>query len=508
LKEGCVAEPSTITSDVVVVGAGNAALCAALSAAEAGASVTVVERAPVELHGGNTAFTGGGYRCTYTSEEDIWKLIPEMSESERQNAEFGSYPRESFLADLAKVTEYRCDPELADILVSGSFDTCLWLREQGMRYIPAYKRHATGIGGKFRFHVGVVLEVPGGGQGIVQTLFKASEERGVRIIHNARAYGLEVDRGRVTGVHVQIDNEDSVLLSANTGVVLGCGGFEANAAWRVKYLGPGWDLAKVRGTRYNTGDGLKMALENNAQPFGNWSGCHAVAWDINAPLFGDINVGDGFSRHSYPLGITVNSDGKRWFDEGEDLRPLTYAKRGRQLLQQPGQVSWQIFDAKVSELKRSVYKMRGTTKMVADSIEELATKLEREGVKRDAFMKTVNEFNDAVEAEVPDSVAFDPDKRDGRSVRSLDIPKLNWANVLDTPPFEAYTVTTGVTFTFGGVRIDANANVIDNDGRPIKGLYACGEMVGGIFYFNYAGGSGLMSGAVFGRIAGRQAAAK
>jgi tricarballylate dehydrogenase len=498
-------KPET-ASDVVVVGAGNAALCAALSAAEAGATVTVVERAPEDLHGGNTSFTGGGYRCAYNGAEDIYKLMPEMSEAERANADFSSYPREQYLSDLAKVTEYRCDPDLADTLVSNSFETCLWLRDQGMRYIPAYRRHATGHGGKFRFHDGVVLEVPGAGLGIVQTLFRAAQERGIRILHSARAYGLSMDRARAEGVYVRLEDRETVLLRANKGIVLGCGGFEANAAWRVKYLGPGWDLAKVRGTRFNTGDGLRMALEVDAMPWGNWSGCHAVAWDINAPDFGDIEIGDGFSRHSYPLGITVNRTGNRWFDEGEDLRPLTYAKRGRELLQQPGQVSWQIFDAKVSEMKRAAYKLRGVTKFVADSLDELANRLAQEGVDRTGFLSTIEEFNAAVIKEVPVSVPFDPDKKDGRAVRSLDIPKMNWANVLDTPPYEAYMVTTGITFTFGGLRIDTNANVIDSDLRPIPGLFACGEMVGGIFYFNYAGGSGLMSGAVFGRIAGRQAA--
>jgi tricarballylate dehydrogenase len=282
-------------------------------------------------------------------------------------------------------------------------------------------------------------------------------------------------------------------------VILASGGFEANAEWRTRYLGPGWDLAKVRGSRYNMGDGIKMALDIGAVPYGHWSGAHAVAWERNAPTFGDLAVGDGFQKHSYPFGIMVNADGKRFVDEGADFRNYTYAKYGHVILKQPAQFAWQIFDQKVTHLLRDEYRIKQVTKVVGNSIEELAGKLE--GVDARAFVRTVEEYNESVGTTTP----FNPNVKDGRTTEGLEFDKTNWANTLDSPPFEAYAVTCGVTFTFGGLRITNDAEVVDTDGEVIPGLYACGELVGGIFYFNYPGGSGLTNGSVFGRIAGASA---
>jgi tricarballylate dehydrogenase len=283
-------------------------------------------------------------------------------------------------------------------------------------------------------------------------------------------------------------------------VVLACGGFEANAEWRTRYLGPGWELAKVRGTRFNTGDGLRMALEIGASPFGNWSGCHACGWDRNAPEFGELAIGDQFEKHSYPLGILVNADGQRFVDEGADFHSFTYAKYGRAVLEQPGQFAWQVFDAKVLHLLRPEYGISRVTKVRAQTLEELASKLE--DVNAEGFLRTVRAFNAAIKGDVP----FDPYTRDGRRTVGLEPAKSNWANAIDQPPFEAYATTCGITFTFGGLRIDADGQVLDHDAAKIAGLYAAGEMVGGIFYFNYPSGAGLVSGAVFGRLAGASAA--
>ena len=235
-------------------------------------------------------------------------------------------------------------------------------------------------------------------------------------------------------------------------------------------------------------------------PYGNWSGCHAVGWDLNAPEFGDLSVGDNFQKHSYPLGVIVNAEGERFVDEGADFRNYTYAKYGREILNQSGQFAWQIFDSKVLHLLRDEYRIRQMTKVSANTLEELVTKLE--GVNPDQALKTLQEYNAAVMTDVK----FNPAILDGRGTKGLAVPKSNWANVLDEPPFEAYAITCGVTFTFGGLRIDENGAVVDTDLRPIPGLYAAGELVGGLFYFNYAGGTGLMSGAVFGRQAGQAAA--
>ena len=282
-------------------------------------------------------------------------------------------------------------------------------------------------------------------------------------------------------------------------VVLACGGFEANSEMRTRYFGPGWDMAKVRGSRYNTGDGIRMALDIGASPCGNWSGGHAVQWEMNAPEFGDLAVGDQFQKHSYPFSIMINATGKRFVDEGADFRNYTYAKYGRVVLEQPGQFAWQIFDQKVKHLQRDEYKIRQITKVTANTIEEFAQKLE--GVNAAEFLKTVKEWNAAVKKDVP----FNPNVKDGRCTIGLAINKSNWANTIDTPPFEGYAVTCGLTFTFGGLRINTDCEVLNTDYQPIRGLYAAGELVGGLFYFNYPGGSGLMSGTVFGKIAGTSA---
>jgi tricarballylate dehydrogenase len=284
-------------------------------------------------------------------------------------------------------------------------------------------------------------------------------------------------------------------------VVLACGGFEANPEWRTRYLGPGWELAKVRGTRFNMGEGLKMALDIGACPYGNWSGRHTTSWDRNAPEFGDLNLLRNWFRHSYPLSIMINADGKRFVDEGVDFYSYTYAQFGEEVLKQPGQSAWQVFDAKVIDLIRSEYRAKRVTKVTANTLEELAAKLEE--VNPDVFLKTVREFNAAVRTDVP----FNPSVKDGRGTMGIEPQKSNWANRLDTPPFEAYAVTCGITFTFGGLRIrPKTGQVLDVNLAPIPGLYCAGEMVGGLFYFNYPAGSGLVSGSVFGKIAGAAAA--
>ncbi|HUW38518.1 MAG TPA: FAD-dependent tricarballylate dehydrogenase TcuA [Rhodocyclaceae bacterium] len=484
--------------DVVVIGAGNAALCAALAAQEKGATVAVLECAPQQESGGNSRFTAGAIRFAYNGIEDLLKVMPDLSAEEIKNTDFGVYTEDNFFDDMFRVTRFRTDPNLTEMLVKQSFETMVWMRSKGLRFVPIYGRQAFKIDGKFKFWGGLTVEAWGGGEGLVEALTESCKVRGIEIFYETRATGLTQRDGAVTGVLVKHGGKTSEI--SGRAVVIASGGFESNAEWRTRYLGPGWELAKVRGTRFNTGDGIKMALEIGASPYGNWSGCHAVGWERNAPEFGDLAVGDGFQKHSYPFGIIVNGEGKRFVDEGADFRNYTYAKYGREILNQPGQFAWQIFDAKVTHLLRDEYRIRQVTKVSANTLEELAGKLE--DVDAEAVLATLKEYNAAVQTEVP----FNPNVKDGRGTKGLAVPKSNWANVLDTPPFEAYAITCGITFTFGGLRVDANAQVIDSDMRPIPGLYAAGEMVGGIFYFNYPGGTGLMSGAVFGRVAGGAAA--
>ena len=485
-------------ADVIVVGAGNAAFCAALAAQERGARVLMLEAAPEEESGGNSRFTAGSIRVVYNSANDIKTLVPDLTPAEIESTDFGAYTADQFFDDMARVTQHRADPDLVELLVTRSFATLNWMREKGVRLIPIYGRQAFKIEGRFKFWGGLTVEAVGGGPGLVGMLTAAAKQRGIDIRYRTRALDLLYDGNRIEGVRVRADGVMQELRAK--AVVLACGGFEANAEWRTRYLGPGWDLAKVRGSRFNAGDGIRMALAIGGSPRGNWSGCHAVQWEMNAPEFGDLAVGDQFQKHSYPFGILINATGQRFVDEGADFRNYTYARYGRVVLEQPGQFAWQIFDQKVKHLLRDEYKIRQITKVAAHTLEEFAQKLE--GVNAAGFLHTVKEWNAAVRTDIP----FNPNIKDGRCTQGLVIDKSNWANTIDAPPFEGYAVTCGVTFTFGGLRINTDGAVVNTDYRPIHGLYAAGELVGGLFYFNYPGGTGLMSGAVFGRIAGASAA--
>ncbi len=487
-------------TNVLVVGCGNAALCAALAAEENGAaSVTVLERAPEGESGGNSRFTAGAIRFAYSGVDDLLELIPDLSENDIAITDFGSYTEDQFFDDMYEVTQYRCDPDLIECLVRYSKETMLWMRDKGVRFIPIYGRQAFKVDGKFTFWGGLTVESVGGGPGLVDSLTRACLKRGIDIQYDTRAVELASDGKNVTGVVVRRGGERPETIPADA-VVLASGGFEANPEWRTRYLGPGWEIAKVRGTRFNTGDGIKMALDIGAASYGNWSGCHAVGWDRNAPEFGDLTVGDQFQKHSYPFAIMVNAHGRRFVDEGADFRNYTYAKYGGEIMKQPGQFAWQIFDAKTTHLLRDEYHIREITKAKADSLEELLPRLE--GVDAETCLKEIQEFNAAVKQDAP----FNPNIKDGRCTEGIAINKSNWANTLDEPPFEAYAVTCGITFTFGGLRINTEAQVLDTDLRPVPGLYAAGELVGGIFYNNYPGGTGLISGSVFGKIAGTTAA--
>ena len=487
--------------DVIVVGAGNAAFCAALAARERDASVLVLERAPQHLNGGNSRFTAGAMRFAYEGAEDIRALCPDLTTEQMEITDFGSYTTEQFYDDMFRITRYRTDPALCERLVTHSRETMAWLSEKGIRFMPIYGRQAFKVDGRFQFWGGLTLETWGGGPGLVDRHTELARAAGIEIRYGARARELITDGHRVSGVRVQKDGE-IFDLSAHS-VIIAAGGFESNAEWRTRYLGPGWEMARVRGTAFNTGDGIRMALQAGASPFGNWSGCHAVGWDYNAPEFGDLAVGDGFQKHSYPFGIMVNARGKRFVDEGADFRNYTYAKYGRVILEQPDQFAWQVFDQQVTHLLRDEYRIRQASKVSAPTLEQLVDRME--GVDKAGFLNEISRYNDAVNTDK----AFNPNLKDGRDTRGLDVPKSNWANRISEGPFEAYHITCGITFTFGGVRIDPlTSQVISDDLAPIPGLYAAGELVGGLFYFNYPGGTGLMSGSVFGRQAGMNAALK
>ncbi len=484
--------------DVLVVGAGNAALCAAISAHESGARVLMLEAAPFEERGGNSHFTGGAFRFAFSGVNDLIAVLPSLAQENLDDVDFGAYTQEDFFDDLFALTQDRCDPELAEILVRSSLETAKWVVRQGVKLQPGLGRQAYQVDGKFKFWGGLALHIWGGGPELLKALYANVERRGIAIMYETPAVGLIREGGRLRGVMAEYRGAPRAIWAG--AVVLACGSFESNPEMRARYLGAGWELAKVRGTRFNMGGGLIMAMSIGARPYGHWSGCHSVAWDVNAPPYGDLTVGDQFQKHNYPFGILVNAKGERYVDEGANFHSHTYAKYGGEIVKLPGMFAWQVFDAKVSHLLRGEYRIRRVTKAEAGTLEELAGKLD--GVDAASFLRTVRDFNAACRTDVP----FNPNILDGRRTRGLAVDKTNWANPLDTPPFHAYHVTTGVTFTFGGLKISKQGEVEDLYGRIIPGLYAAGEMVGGLFFHNYASGTGLMSGATFGRLAGRSAA--
>jgi len=483
--------------DVVVVGAGNAALTAALSASSAGAKVAILEKAPEHLRGGNSYFTGGLFRFAYNGIEDIVELLPEITSEEKENIDVGSYKESEFYSDVMRVTEGLSDPSLLQTLTSKSFPTMLWMKDQGVPWILAYGRQAFEHEGKQRFWGGLIVEAVGGGKGLSDRLFELVERNEIEVFYQTSGTKLSVNQtGSVDGITVKSESGYKEIFCKS--VVLACGGFEANSEMRTRYLGPGWELAKVRGTQYNTGDGINMALNIGAQSHGHWSGCHAVAWDLNAPAHGDRNVADLFQKHSYPFGLIVNVDGKRFVDEGADLRNYTYAKYGREILRQPQRVAFQLFDQKTKHLLRDEYFIPQMTMVEATTIGELALGLD---INPEELQKTIETYNESVQ-----DGDFNPTALDGKHTKGISPPKSNWAQRMDSPPYLGYAVTCGITFTFGGLKIDSNTQVQDNSDMPIPGLFAAGELTGGLFYNNYPGGSGLMSGAVFGKIAGENAA--
>jgi len=483
--------------DVIILGAGNAALCAAIAALEKGANVLALEKAPEYFRGGNTYFTGGIIRCAYNGIEDIKKLIPDMSPEEEASVEVGSYSEDEFYDDLMRVTEGLADPDLAQLLVSESHPTLLWLREHGVRFVLSFGRQAFKRGDKYHFWGGLLVEAVGAGKGLSDQQFEVAERLGMEVRYDTKGVKLIQDQtGRVIGVTAKGPSgfEDMHAKA----VILASGGFESNSEMRTRYLGPGWELAKVRGIPYNTGDGIKMALDIGAQPHGHWSGCHAVAWDLNAPPTGDRTITELYQKHSYPFGLIVNIEGKRFVDEGADFRNYTYAKYGREILRQPMGFAAQIFDAKVTHLLRDEYRIQQVTKAETNTIEALADQL---GIDRDNLVQTIQEYNAACQ-----EGEYNPTILDGKHTVGITPPKTNWALPIDEPPYLGFAVTCGITFTFGGLRIDPRGQVLDTEGNTMPGLYAAGELVGGLFYHNYPGGSGLTSGAVFGKIAGTSAA--
>ncbi len=487
--------------DVIVVGGGNAAFAAAVSAKENGAKkVLVLEKAPKEKRGGNTHFSGAIFRFYFDKVSDLDRFVPDAEEQfPGFRQDLPMYPKEAFREDLMRVTQGRSDPELSKILIDHSYDTTCWLQDVGKHHFElALSVMGIRVGDKVKWPKGAIVRTVHEGVGLSKTWFQTAEKMGIEIRYETGAENLiRNGAGRVTGV-VASGVKGIQKLSAKA-VVLACGGFETNPAWRRHYLGDPWDHAKVRGSNFNYGDGLRMALDIGAMPYGHWGGCHATPIVATAPDYGVQSMTDKTNRLSYPYGVMINVEGKRWIDEAVDFQSFTYAKYGGLILKQTRSLIYQIFDAKVMHLLEPRYSTSEPFR--SNTLEGLVKQLDTAHAQA---MKTLNEYNAACEHGGP----FNPAVLDKLHTEGIEPPKTNWAQKLDKPPYVAWPVTGGITFTFGGLKINDKAQVIATNWKPIPGLYTCGEMVGGLFHYNYPLGTGLMSGAVFGRIAGRSAASE
>jgi tricarballylate dehydrogenase len=456
----------------------------------------LIERAPAAEDGGNSFFTAGAIRMTHDGVGDLLDIVEPDDRLAR--TQVPPYSAQQFRADMERTTSGRCDPQLTDVLVADSAPAVRWLKALGMTFRLMYERQAyQRADGSYLFWGGLAVGSTDGGKGLMAGHRQIAARLGVDVRYERCAVALRRDGTGVSGVDWTGPDGTGGLLEASA-VVLAAGGFEADASLRREYLGEGWQHAKVRGTPLNDGRVLRAAIDVGAACAGDWSTAHSVAWDAGAPPTGDRTLTNQLTRQSYPLGIVVNRHGRRFVDEGADFRNYTYARYGADILRQPGSVAFQIFDGATRPLLRpEEYDSPGVSEHVAATIGELAARC---GIDADGIAQTVAEFNAAVRRDVP----FDPTVRDGRSA-PLPLPKSNWASPIETPPFYAYPVTCGITFTFGGLRADPNARVLDESGSVIPGLSVCGEMLGGLFSGNYPGGSGLTSGLVFGRRAGQTA---
>lgn len=489
--------------DVIVVGSGNAALCAAIAALEKGASVLIIEKANEEEMGGNSRYTAGAMRFVYNGTDDILPLLKSPDDEKIAKTEFGSYTKGKFQKDLYGFNEGKPLSIHQQTLINESYATMKWLATHNIKFDPIYSRQTFEKDGKYIFWGGLTLEAEGEGVGLVAAELAEFKRLGGEILYETAAKSLILKNDKVVGVKCETKEGEKDFYASS--IVLGCGGFEANPAMRKQYIGASWEYAKTRGTRHNMGIGIKMATEVGAVEHGIYSGCHAVPMDLKMPEYGNLSIPYIERKHyrkiCYFLGVMLNANGERFVDEGINFRNYTYAQFGRAIIEQPNGFAWQIFDKKVNDLLYSEYRFWDAHFVEADTLEALVSKLE--GVNQEKALTTIKEYNAAIDT----SIDFDPTILDGKSTKGLALNKTNWANTLDTAPFKAFPVTCGITFTYGGLKIDERTGaVLRANNTEIEGLYACGELVGGVFYYGYPGGSGLTSGAVFGRIAGYGAA--
>ena len=487
-------------ADVIIVGTGNAGFAAAVSASENGAKVLMLEKASEDYMGGNSALTIH-MRFAYNSFSDLLPLVKDDKQTynklynkklQELSEVVTEYTESDYLKDIMNVTSGKSDKILSKELVTNSLPTIKWMNKLGHLWSPTFDNPTSAN----------VVSFNGKGYGLIQRWKNIALNKGVNIKYNHQVIDLiKNNEDIISGVVAKTNNENKIYY-ANS-VILACGSFESNAQMRAKYLGEQWRNVKLRGIPNNTGEGLEMAISHGAIPYDDWSTCHASPQDINRPdydLPGENKSGDYWSRYAYPFSIMVNINGNRFIDEGETWRGLTYAKTGKAILEQKNNMAFQLFDSK--HVKAGVLKKyKNPTKYQAGTLIDIANKIKI--TDKENFINNINTFNKAVQ-----SGNYNPHKLDGKKVKNIFPSRSNWALPLDNPPYLAYPVICGMTFCYGGLKTSINGELINKDGDIINGLYAVGEMLGGLWYNNYPSGGGMMAGAVFGKKAGKHASSK
>ena len=487
-------------ADVIIVGTGNAGFAAAISASENGAKVLMLEKASEDYMGGNSALTIH-MRFAYNSFSDLLPLVKDDKQTynklynkklQELSEVVTEYTESDYLKDIMNVTSGKSDKILSKELVTNSLPTIKWMNKLGHLWSPTFDNPTSAN----------VVSFNGKGYGLMQRWKNIALNKGVNIKYNHQVIDLiKNNEDIISGVVAKTNNENKIYY-ANS-VILACGSFESNAQMRAKYLGEQWRNVKLRGIPNNTGEGLEMAISHGAIPYDDWSTCHASPQDINRPdydLPGENKSGDYWSRYAYPFSIMVNINGNRFIDEGETWRGLTYAKTGKAILEQKNNMAFQLFDSK--HVKAGVLKKyKNPTKYQAGTLIDLANKIKI--TDKENFINNINTFNKAVQ-----SGNYNPHKLDGKKVKNIFPSRSNWALHLDNPPYLAYPVICGMTFCYGGLKTSINGELINKNGDIINGLYAVGEMLGGLWHNNYPSGGGMMAGAVFGKNAGKHASNK
>ncbi|WP_421843113.1 FAD-dependent tricarballylate dehydrogenase TcuA [Mycobacterium sp.] len=489
---------------VIVLGAGNAALCAAISAAEHGADVTILEKAPEAEMGGNTRLTTAALRVAFDEPQQIREILHEQyADDQWSDIEIEPYPLDKYIYEVVhKTGRGRPNEDLVTSFTAHSLEVLHWLKGLGVKfelaeYLSQYDvtKQKTN---KRTYRGGVVVQSVDGGPGLVARELSYARSRGARIYYDLPAVDLITDGvGRVQGVTAR--QGDGTLQNFYGAVVIGSGGFEASSAHRAQFLGPQWCDVRQRCVKFNTGDMILAAIENGAKTAGHFSGAHITPIDPDAPFIGGLTTGEKTNRLAFPWGISINRYGRRFIDEGAHWNNQIYVDVGRALLEQSDQIGYQIFDSRGAEFREPLYDDQKQYYQ-GDDLEELAKEA---GIASSACLQTVHQFNDATRHNHRN---YDPTVLDGQCTRGLDLPKSNWALPICEPPFSIYPVVPGITFTFGGLASDIQCRILANNDRPLPGLYGCGEATGDYFYHAYPTGSGLIKGAVTGREAGKNAA--